>query len=69
MDSTYGPAADYLVFRAALAGGPYTRIGSTAGVLSYVDSMPAHGTNYYVVVAENAGGSSTYSNETSALVP
>ena len=68
VDASHGPSTDYLVFRGTVAGGPYAQIGKT-GVPSYTDSTPAHGVNYYVVVAENASGSSEYSNETAATVP
>ncbi len=57
----------YTVKRSAVSGSGYTNIASLAGnVLTYDDtSLSTGATYYYVVVASNTFGSSTFSNEAS----
>ena len=52
----------YNIYRGANAGGE-TFLASVGNVLSYVDTAPAAGTNYYVVNAVSAFGTSVSSNE------
>jgi hypothetical protein len=60
----------YSVYRATVAGGPYTRIASGLAGLTFTDSSVAAGTTYfYVVTATNAAGESGNSNEATAIIP
>jgi fibronectin type 3 domain-containing protein len=59
-------AASYAVKRGTASGGPYTTVGSPAGI-SYVDTSLANGTTYYyVVTAVNTMGASGNSNQATA---
>lgn len=58
----------YNVYRGTQTGGPYTKIGNTAG-LAYTDSGLTRGKYFYVVTTLNANGESVYSNEASATIP
>jgi cellulose 1,4-beta-cellobiosidase len=52
--------------RSTSTGGPYQEVG-TGGPASFTDTGLSNGTTYYyVVVAENAGGKSGFSNQASA---
>lgn len=59
----------FLVYRAGVAGGPYTKIATVRpGATAYRDGgLPANTEFFYVVSAYNAGGESSYSNEASAV--
>ncbi len=60
------------VYRAATAGGPYTKVNTYLAVgTSYTDIAVAAGQTYYYVVTavDNTNAESTYSNEASATVP
>jgi len=69
-----GPTSDfatgYEVYRATSPGGPYTQIGSVAGLqsLTYTDVALALGTYYYVVRAVCQSWRSVDSHEASAAV-
>lgn len=60
-------STSYVLERATTSGGPYTVVSSNITATSYTDSGLTNGTTYYYVVqAENAGGTSNNSNEASA---
>jgi fibronectin type 3 domain-containing protein len=59
----------YNVYRAAISGGPYQKIG-TASTPQYVDNSVTSGAVfYYVVTSVSQGKESAYSKEISAAVP
>jgi fibronectin type 3 domain-containing protein len=59
-------AFGYDVKRASTNGGPYTTIATGVNQTSFIDTLAAEGaTNYYVVAAANAAGSSTNSAQAS----
>ena len=65
-DSASG-ATNYTIMRAAIQGGPYAAIAADVTETAYTDTDVTNGiTYYYVVVAVNDDGESTYSNEASA---
>jgi fibronectin type 3 domain-containing protein len=61
------------VYRAAISGGPYTRISATLSptAVSFVDTSPAAGQTYFYVVTAvaSSGVESVVSNEVAAAVP
>ncbi len=60
----------FKVERAMSSGGPWTQIGTTAGIASFADtSVAASTTYYYRVRATNAAGDSGYSNTSTATTP
>ena len=65
-----GIASGYNIYRAATAGGPYTKVNvaSITGI-SYLDRGLTNGAAYYYVVAalDSAGNESAYSNEASGI--
>lgn len=59
--------SQYNIYRATVAGGPYTKIGSSSG-LSYLDPNGTAGQKFYYVVTavDSSGTESAYSTEASA---
>jgi len=68
---TGDPATGFHIQRSAIAGGPYTVVGTTTvGTLTYLDTTVAVGsTYYYVITAYNPGGDSAKSNEVTCAIP
>jgi fibronectin type 3 domain-containing protein len=60
-------ATSYQVFRSVTNGGPYTPVCAVT-TTNYTDTPPIGGTNYYVVKAANAVGTSANSAEVSAFL-
>ena len=54
--SAVNGATSYVVFKAAAASGPYTKIGTTSSTTDNVSGMTAGGTYYFEVAAVDAGG-------------
>lgn len=76
VDLTWGASpsmgiVNYIVYRGAATGGPYTNIGQTGPtVLTFHDgTVVANTTYYYVVTAKDANLESAKSNEAKAVVP
>ena len=70
--STSPNVVGYNVYRGTVSGGPYTQINSALDLTtSYTDSTVQAGQTYYYVVTavDSAGGESSYSNETKAVIP
>jgi fibronectin type 3 domain-containing protein len=62
----------YNIYRAAVLGGPYTKINSALDATPYDtdNSVQAGQTYYYVVTAvDSTGVESGYSNQVQALIP
>lgn len=59
-------ATEYRIYRSSTAGGPYTRVGTTAGS-PYVDTTVSGGATYYYVVRSAACSESPSSNEASVV--
>lgn len=70
-DSTSPGIVAYDIYRGAVSGGPYSKVGAVSGTSSsYIDNRVAAGqTYYYVATAVTGTGQSGYSNEVSANVP
>lgn len=64
-----GSVTNYVVGRATSTGGPYTVIGNTMDTSFMDTNVVAGDTYFYVVQAENAGGSSADSSEVSVYIP
>jgi hypothetical protein len=62
----------YDVYRSSVSGGPYTQLnGSPVSGLAYTDNAVAAGQTWYYVCSavDNMGHVSSYSNQTSVIVP
>ncbi len=63
-------STSFQIARATTSNGIYTVVGQVANALSYVDTNLAAGTTYYYeVAAQNAAGTSWYSNPAWATTP
>jgi fibronectin type 3 domain-containing protein len=63
-------AATYSVYRAAVHGGPYTKIASGIANTTYCDSRVTHNqTLYYVATGVSGSNESGYSNEAVVAIP
>jgi fibronectin type 3 domain-containing protein len=61
-------AASYTIERSGTSSGPYTSVASGVKTTSYTDNGLTNGaTYYYVVLAENVGGSSAINSQVSAI--
>ncbi len=71
VDATHLAPTGYNVKRAAVSGGPYATVGSTAApTTTYTDTTVVDGATYfYVVTAIVTGGESAPSNQTTCAVP
>jgi hypothetical protein len=69
--STSSNVVSYNVYRGTVSGGPYTKLGSGVASTLYTDSTMISGKTYYYVTTavNNAGQESTYSNQTTAVIP
>ena len=70
--SAVANARYYQVFRASTSGGPFSNLGFVYIATSFTDNNSGYGlpngTYYYVVLAGDNGGPSSYSNEASATL-
>jgi hypothetical protein len=70
--STSSNIAGYNVYRAAVSGGPYTRLNAAViSGLTYTDNTVQAGQTYYYVVTavDTSNNESAYSNQATAAVP
>jgi centrosomal CEP192-like protein/ASPM-SPD-2-Hydin domain-containing protein len=70
--STSTNVVGYNVYRGTVSGGPYAQINSALdSITSDTDSTVQGGQTYYYVVTavDSAGAESTYSNQTTAVIP
>ena len=69
--STSQNVISYNIYRGSVSGGPYTKIGSGIASTLYADSTVSSGKTYYYVTTavDNTGHESTYSNQTTAVIP
>jgi hypothetical protein len=71
-DASTSTVSGYNVYRAAVSGGPYTKINSSlVAILSYTDPTVQSGTTYYYVTTavDSSGDESLDSNGVSAVIP
>ena len=69
--STSKNVVSYNVYRGTVSGGPYTKIASGIASTLYTDGTVSSGKTYYYVTTavDNTGHESTYSNQTTAVIP
>ena len=69
--STSPNVISYNVYRGTVSGGPYIKIASGIASTLYTDSTVSSGQTYYYVTTavDNTGQQSTYSNQTTAVIP
>ena len=69
--STSQNVVSYNVYRGTVSGGPYTKIAGGIASTLYTDSTVSSGRTYYYVTTavDNTGHESTYSNQTTAIIP
>ena len=71
-DASASSVIGYRVYRSEISGGPYLSLNGTAlDVLSFDDSSVSSATTYYYVVSSvsHSGEESSYSNQTTAVIP
>jgi fibronectin type 3 domain-containing protein len=70
--STSSDVVGYNIYRGTVSGGPYTQINSALdSATTDTDNTVAAGQTYYYVVTsvDSAGAESSYSNQTTAVIP